>query len=32
MSDDTKVGQTATQAGSPNTPQANDERRPSNPL
>jgi hypothetical protein len=32
MSDDTRIGQTATQAGSPNAPQANDERRPSNPL
>ena len=32
MSDDTRVGSTATQAGSPNTPQANDERRLSNPL
>lgn len=32
MSDDTRVGQTATQAGSPNTPRANDERRLSNPL
>lgn len=32
MSDDTRVGLTTTQAGSPNKPQANDDRRLTNPL